>query len=109
MQYTIRDGVRHSTAAAYLRPVEANEGLEIVTGAAARRLLFDGTRCVGVEWSTGTAHADQIVVCGGTIGSAQLLLLSGIGLPTICARSGSTSSRTCPGSARTCTTTFSRL
>ena len=63
----------------YLRPVEANEGLEIVTGAAARRLLFDASRCVGVEWSTGTAHADQIVVCGGTIGSAQLLLLSGIG------------------------------
>jgi choline dehydrogenase len=79
MQYTIRNGVRHSTAAAYLRPVEANERLEIVTGATAERLLFHGTRCVGVEWPTGSAHADQIVVCGGTIGSAQLLLLSGIG------------------------------
>ena len=79
MQYTIRNGVRHSTAAAYIRPVEANKSLEIVTGAAAQRLLFDGRRCVGVEWSTGSAHADQIIVCCGTIGSAQLLLLSGIG------------------------------
>ncbi len=77
MQFTIRDGVRHSVAAAYLRPVSAT--LEVVTDAQAQRLLFDGTRCVGVEWSSGRAHAEQVVVCGGTIGSAQLLLLSGIG------------------------------
>ena len=79
MQYTIRDGVRHSAAAAFLRPSERNDNVEIVSGAHVRRLLFDGTRCTGVEWSTGTAHADRVVVSCGTIGSAQLLLLSGIG------------------------------
>jgi choline dehydrogenase len=79
MQYTIRDGVRHSATAAFLRPVETNENLEIIAGAHVRRLLFDGTRCTGVEWSTGNADADRVVVSGGTIGSAQLLLLSGIG------------------------------
>jgi choline dehydrogenase-like flavoprotein len=83
MQYSIEGGVRHSTAAAYLRPVEAHANLEVVTGAIARRLVFDGTRCVGVEWSQADrierAQAGQVVVCGGTIGSAQLLLLSGIG------------------------------
>jgi choline dehydrogenase len=83
MQYTIEDGVRHSTAAAYLRPVEAHANLELVTGAVARRLLFDGSRCVGVEWSQDgrieRVHAREVVVCGGTIGSAQLLLLSGVG------------------------------
>ena len=83
MQYSIEDGVRHSTAAAYLRPVEADSNLELVTGATARRLLFDGTRCVGVEWSQDgrleRVRADQTVVCAGTIGSAQLLLLSGVG------------------------------
>ena len=42
MQYSIEDGVRHSTAAAYIRPVEALANLEVVTGAVARRLLFDG-------------------------------------------------------------------
>jgi choline dehydrogenase len=79
MQYTIRDGVRHGATAAFLRPAETNENLEIVAGAHVRRLLFDGTRCTGVEWSSGTARADRVVVSGGTIGSAQLLLLSGIG------------------------------
>ncbi|HEV8459244.1 MAG TPA: GMC family oxidoreductase N-terminal domain-containing protein [Gaiellaceae bacterium] len=73
MQYTIRDGVRHSTAAAFLR--EESSKLEIVTGAVARRLVFDGARCVGVD----DARAEQVVVCGGTIGSAELLLRSGVG------------------------------
>ena len=83
MQYSIEDGSRHSTAAAYIRPVEADAHLELVLGASARRLLFDGTRCVGVEWSedgrTERARAAEVVLCGGTIGSAQLLLLSGVG------------------------------
>jgi choline dehydrogenase len=83
MQYCIQDGIRHSTAAAYIRPIEAEANLELVTGATARRLLFEGTRCVGVEWSEADrverARAPEVVVCGGTIGSAQLLLLSGIG------------------------------
>jgi len=39
----------------------------LATNAQTTRLLFDGTRCVGVEWPTGSAHADQIVLCGGTI------------------------------------------
>ena len=77
MQYTIRDGVRHSTTAAFLR--DANQNLEIVTDAQAERLLFAGTRCVGVEWATGSAHAGLVVVSGGTVGSAELLLRSGIG------------------------------
>jgi choline dehydrogenase len=83
LQYSIEGGLRHSTAAAYLRDIERDERLEIVTGATARRLLFDGTRCVGVEWSQGSAvervHAAEVVVCCGAIGSPQLLLLSGLG------------------------------
>jgi choline dehydrogenase len=83
MQYSIGDGVRHSTAAAYIRPVEDDAKLDVITGATARRLLFEGLRCVGVEWSqegrVEHAHADRTVVCGGTIGSAQLLMLSGVG------------------------------
>jgi choline dehydrogenase len=83
MQFSIEGGVRQSTATAYIRPVGSHASLELVTGAVARRLLFDGTRCVGVEWSQDgrieRTHAEEVVVCGGTIGSAQLLLLSGIG------------------------------
>jgi choline dehydrogenase len=83
MQYSIEGATRHSTATAYLRDIERNERLEIVTGATARRLLFDGMRCTGVEWSQGSTvervHAAEVVVCGGAIGSPQLLLLSGLG------------------------------
>ena len=83
MQYSIVEGVRNSTAAAYLRAIDAAPNLQLVTGATARRLLFEGLRCVGVEWSQGarveSVRAEQVVLCGGTIGSAQLLLLSGVG------------------------------
>jgi choline dehydrogenase len=83
MQYCIEDGVRHGTASAYIRPVEGDESLDLRTGAVARRLLFDGSRCVGVEWAQDgrleRARAGEVVLCGGTIGSAQLLLLSGVG------------------------------
>ena len=83
MQYSIADGVRHSTAAAYIRPVERHENLEVVTGATACRLLFDETRCMGVEWlqdgKIERTHAQEVVVCGGTIGSPHLLMLSGVG------------------------------
>ena len=83
MQYTIRDGIRHSTAAAFLREVAHHPNLRVVLRADARRLLFDGTRCVGVEWVRDGAlerrHAGEILVCAGTIGSPQLLMLSGVG------------------------------
>ena len=83
MQFSIEGGRRHSTAVAYLRPVEAHPGLDLRLGATVRRLLFDGARCRGVEWSEDgrieRARANEVVVCGGTVGSAQLLLLSGVG------------------------------
>ena len=84
MQYSIEDGVRHSTAAAYLRPVEAQPNLELVTGAT--RAAPAVRRDAGASASSGRRTAAssartprQVVVSGGTIGSAQLLLLSGVG------------------------------
>lgn len=79
MQFSLENGIRQSSATAYVRPVEGRDNLELVTGASARRLLFEGNRCTGVEWSGGSAHADEVILCAGTIGSAQLLLLSGVG------------------------------
>jgi len=81
---TIHDGKRQSTAVAFLKPVLGRENLTAITGAAANRLLFDGTRCIGVEYEHAgevvTANASaEVIVSGGTIGSAQLLMLSGIG------------------------------
>ncbi|HSV64716.1 MAG TPA: GMC family oxidoreductase N-terminal domain-containing protein [Mycobacteriales bacterium] len=84
IQLTIRDGRRHSAAAGYLAPVLAAANLSVLTGALARRLLMDGTRCIGVEWvrdgrvESAAAHS-QVVVCAGAIESPRLLMLSGIG------------------------------
>jgi choline dehydrogenase len=83
MQFSISDRVRHSTAAAYLRPIADHPNFRVALRAQARRLLFDGSRCVGVEWARDgrveRTHAAEVILCGGTIGSPQLLLLSGIG------------------------------
>ena len=81
---TIYRGERWSTASAYLRPAMQRENLDVETGALTHRLLFDGRRAVGVEYSrageTRRVHADQeVIVCGGAINSPQILLLSGIG------------------------------
>ena len=50
MQMTIRDGHRCSAAVGYLRPALGAANLEVETGALATRILFEGTRAVGVEY-----------------------------------------------------------
>ncbi|MFF0968727.1 GMC family oxidoreductase [Streptomyces sp. NPDC003703] len=77
-------GRRQSAADAYLAPVLHHPNLRVVTDAVAHRLLFDGTRCTGVEYGVdGRVHtataAREVVLSAGTIGSAALLLRSGIG------------------------------
>ena len=83
MQYSIKEGVRHSTAVAYLKDVADHPHLRVLLWAQARRLLFAGTRCIGVEWSRDgrieRREAGEVLLAGGTIGSPQLLLLSGVG------------------------------
>lgn len=83
----IKDGQRHSTAVAYLFPALQRPNLTLYTNAQATRLLFDGKRCVGVEYSQHgeikTANATrEVIVCAGAIESPKLLLLSGIGNPS---------------------------
>ena len=87
MQFSIRDGIRDSACAAYLRPIAEDTRLRVVLHARAHRLLFDGTRCVGVEFSRGSGalerrYAPDVLLSGGTIGSPQLLMLSGVGPAT---------------------------
>jgi choline dehydrogenase-like flavoprotein len=84
MHLTIRDGQRNHTSPAYLGPILDNPNLTVVTGARARRLLLEGSRCVGVEWQRDgqveQARADaEVIVSAGTIESPPLLMRSGIG------------------------------
>ena len=86
MQFTIRNGLRCSTAVAYLRPVLSRGNLTVVTEALAKRVVFEGKRAVGIEYVHGgqsaIARADrEVLLAGGVINSPQLLMLSGIGDP----------------------------
>ena len=78
-----RDGVRVSTALAYLDQARHRLNLTIRANVMARRILFDGGRAVAVEAESGgerfTVEGDQIVLSAGAIASPQLLLLSGVG------------------------------
>lgn len=83
-ELNIVDGIRQTAADAYVRPVLDRVNLTVVTGAFARRLLISKDRCEGVEYAVDdrvvTARASRdVVLSAGTVGSAQLLLLSGLG------------------------------
>jgi len=89
-QVNQKDGWRWNTAKAFLRPTcYGRPNFELWTGAHVTRLVFerqaDGTqRCTGAMVWNGTelveAHASrEVLLCAGSIGSPQLLQLSGIG------------------------------
>ena len=92
-QSTIRRGRRCSAADAYLRPALRRGRIDVVTGALANKVLFDGRRAVGVEYfhdgRTLTAHAERdVILAAGVIGSPHLLMLSGVGDPDVLRRHG---------------------
>ena len=82
-QYTIRDGRRASSSRAYLRPAIKRPNLTVRTGAHVLRIVFSGSRAVGVDYIDGVqthARADrEVLICGGAFNSPHLLMLSGIG------------------------------
>jgi choline dehydrogenase len=85
----IKDGKRQSQWVAFLQPVAENPNLTVSTDAYARRLLFDGTRCVGVQVGDAQIRAEQeVIVCAGALESPKLLLLSGIGPAELLRRVG---------------------
>ncbi|MBC7997785.1 MAG: GMC family oxidoreductase N-terminal domain-containing protein [Leptolyngbya sp.] len=83
-QLTVKDGKRHSAAAAFLVPILQRPNLTVTTGALVTRLLFEGTRAVGVEYlHEGTLHQvrvnQEVILSAGAFDSPKLLMLSGIG------------------------------
>jgi choline dehydrogenase len=89
---TVHRGRRLSAADAYLHPVMDRPNLEVRTRVLVTRILFDGDRAVGVEYRargrTETVRAGEIICCGGSINSPQLLQLSGVGRATELERLG---------------------
>ena len=80
----IHRGRRLSAARAYLHPILDRPNVRLVTRAFVTRILFDGTRAVGVEYSHGRGdvkevRAGEVILSGGAINSPHLLQLSGVG------------------------------
>ena len=82
-QLTVKDGERFGTGKAFLRPALERPNLTLRAGVLTTRVLIEHGRAVGVQYLENghlrTEHAAQVVLASGSIGSAQLLLLSGIG------------------------------
>jgi choline dehydrogenase-like flavoprotein len=83
-QVTQRDGLRCSCADAYLNPVKERPNLEVISGAMATRILFEGDRAVAVEVSLGGQLEElraerEVILSAGSYQSPVLLMLSGIG------------------------------
>jgi choline dehydrogenase len=80
---TIHRGRRLSAARAYLHPVRRRANLTVRTRVLVTRILFEGSRAVGVEYSRGgkvhQVRAGEVVLAGGAINTPQLLQLSGVG------------------------------
>jgi len=84
MDMTVRNGTRCSAAKAYLYEARKRPNLKVIEKALVTRILFDGTRAIGVEYArAGQLHqlhaAREVILSGGPINSVQLLKLSGIG------------------------------
>src|ERR1022692_4335332 len=86
---TIHRGRRLSAARAYLHPVMSRANLEVQCRTSVTRILFEGKRAVGVEYTHGSSarpneparlvRGAEIILCGGAINTPQLLQLSGVG------------------------------
>ena len=83
-QINSRKGRRGSTAVSYLRPARKRKNLQVQTSTKVLRLMFEGKRAVGVEvYYNGRQtqlRADrEVIIAAGTINTAKLLMISGLG------------------------------
>ncbi|WP_318432886.1 choline dehydrogenase [Photobacterium leiognathi] len=84
MHMTVDKGVRASTSNAYLRRALKRPNLTLKKGIVARKVLLDGKKAVGVEFEQSgklsqVLATKEVISSAGSIGSVQLLQLSGIG------------------------------
>jgi choline dehydrogenase-like flavoprotein len=84
IQMSVKDGLRYSSSEAYIEPHRARPNLTIELNALVHKVIIEGSRATGVSYSVQgrdqTAGAgSEVVLCGGVVGSAQVLMLSGVG------------------------------
>lgn len=101
-QQTMHNGNRCSAATAFLHPILSRSNLFIQANAHVTRLTFDGMRVTGVAYQMRgvmrQAHAaKEVILCGGTVQTPQVLMLSGIGPRDEIERHGLTCRHDLPG------------
>ncbi|WED27754.1 choline dehydrogenase [Vibrio sp. DW001] len=84
MHMTVKDGVRWSTANAYLKPALKRNNLTVVTHALVHKILLEGKSAIGVRYERKNQIIDircnkEVVLSAGSVGSPHILQLSGIG------------------------------
>lgn len=87
VQTTTRRGCRWTSASGYLRG-SAMQNIRLVLGAMVEKIQFDQKRATGVVWSDASGRNSalsraEVILCGGTFNSPQLLQLSGVGPPDL--------------------------
>ena len=97
----VENGFRINTSVAYLTQARVRPNLTVLGDSFVRRVLFEGTRAVGVEAEREGRRvifqAGEVVLCAGAIKSPQLLMLSGVGPAEILERHGIAVTHDSPG------------
>lgn len=82
-QLNIRDSKRLSTFRAYVYPELENPKLRALTGVWVTKLIFEGTKVVGVEavvdGETREFRGDEVILSAGALDTPRILMLSGVG------------------------------
>ena len=83
-QMNQKKGVRWSATRAFLRPIAHRQNLTVVTDANVQRINFSGNRATGVKVIRRGQTEDfnarrEVILSAGSIGSPQLLQVSGVG------------------------------
>lgn len=93
MHMTVKNGRRWSTANAYLRPAMSRENLTVVTHATVQKVMLEGKKATGIVYkrkgkTVQATAAKEVILSAGSIGSPQLLQLSGIGSRDVLEQAG---------------------
>jgi choline dehydrogenase len=84
MDQNIHDGLRESSATAFIDPIRGDANLTVRTGARVERILFEGRLATGIEVNGPSGKESiranaAVILCAGAVNTPHLLLLSGVG------------------------------
>jgi len=101
-QRFIYKGRRWNSAKGFLKPALTRGNIDLRKGAQVTRILFDGTKAVGVEYLQGgqtrkVMAGKEVIVSSGTVNTARLLQVSGLGAPDLLAGLGVDVVKALPG------------